>query len=341
MATVTMEWESRLGRRLRVRDLYILSTVVRSGSMAKAARQLAMSQPAVSEAIANLEHILRVRLLDRSSRGIEPTIYAGAVLKRSAAVFDELKQSVRDVEFLADPTTGELRIGCPESLVDTFLPPIMERFWKKYPRVIIHVGNVPSPAINDPGLRERNYDLILARLLKSPAELPDDLNADVLFDDPVVIAAGADTPWARRRKIKLADLVDEPWMMSPPGTMTYARIAEAFDAEGLAMPKASLVTFWTPLVRHFLANGQFISAYARSVVRFNSLKELPVDLPVRPWPVAIVTLKNRTLSPVVERFVECARETVRSLAGSRLGGNRFSDRDMRERNGGHQLKRPG
>ena len=92
MTAVTMEWESRLGRRLRVRDLYILSTVMKSGSMGKAARQLAMSQPAVSEAIANLESLLGVRLLDRDTRGIEPTIYAEAILKRSVAIFDELKQ---------------------------------------------------------------------------------------------------------------------------------------------------------------------------------------------------------------------------------------------------------
>src|SRR3954470_1389956 len=102
MTSVTMEWESRLGRRLRVRDLYILSAVVRSRGMAKAARQLAMTQPSVSAAIANLEHVLGVRLLDRSPRGIEPTLFAEALLKRSAAVFDELKQSVRDIEFLAD-----------------------------------------------------------------------------------------------------------------------------------------------------------------------------------------------------------------------------------------------
>ena len=82
MAAVTMEWESRLGRRLRVRDLYILSTVVKSRSMAKAARQLAMSQPAVSEAIANLEHVLGVRLLDRNPRGVEATIYGNAKTKR-------------------------------------------------------------------------------------------------------------------------------------------------------------------------------------------------------------------------------------------------------------------
>ena len=80
------------------------------------------------------------------------------------------------------------------------------------------------------------------------------------------------------------------------------------------MPKVSLVTPLIPLVSHFLANGHFITAYARSVVRLNALKELQTDLPLRPWPVAIVTLKNRTLSPVVERFIECAREVTKSFS---------------------------
>src|ERR1700744_6113674 len=114
MVGVVMEWENRLGRRLRVRDLYILSAVVNAGSMAKAARQLTISQPAVSEAIANLEHLLGVPLLDRNPRGVEPTIYGRAILRRSATVFDELTQSVKDIEFLAAPTAGELGIGRPE-----------------------------------------------------------------------------------------------------------------------------------------------------------------------------------------------------------------------------------
>jgi len=79
------------------------------------------------------------------------------------------------------------------------------------------------------------------------------------------------------------------------------------------MPKVRLMTYSTSLVSHFLAKGSFITAYSRSVVRFNSLKELPIDLPVRPWPVAIVTLKNRTSSPIVDRFVECAREATKSF----------------------------
>jgi len=90
-----IDWESRIGRRLRLRDLHVFYTVVQHGSMAKAAVQLGVSQPAVSEVIADLEHALGVRLLDRSSQGVEPTMYGDALLKRSIAVFDELKQGIR------------------------------------------------------------------------------------------------------------------------------------------------------------------------------------------------------------------------------------------------------
>src|SRR5262249_31824731 len=102
------DWESRVGRRLKLRHLRICSAVVESGSMVKAAVRLGLSQPTVSEVIAELEHTFGVRLLDRSPRGVEPTMYGDALLKRSTAAFDELKQSSRDIEFLADPTVGEL-----------------------------------------------------------------------------------------------------------------------------------------------------------------------------------------------------------------------------------------
>ena len=104
------------------------------------------TQPAVSAAtIANFEHMLGVRLLDRSPRGIEPTIYAHAMLKRSIAVFDELKQSVKDVEFLADPATGELRIGPPVQSTRKCYPQFIERFSTRYPRLVVHVHDLPSP----------------------------------------------------------------------------------------------------------------------------------------------------------------------------------------------------
>jgi len=71
-----MEWTDRIGRRIKLRDLHILLAVAQSGSMARAAERLAISQPVVSKTIADLEHTLGVRLLDRDRRGAEPTVSA-------------------------------------------------------------------------------------------------------------------------------------------------------------------------------------------------------------------------------------------------------------------------
>src|SRR5947209_11854572 len=116
-----IDWDSQIGRRLRLRDLHVFFTVAQRGSMAKAAAQLGVSAPTVSEVIADLEHGLGVRLFDRSQQGVEPTAYGRALLKRTVIVFDELKQSIRDIEFLSNPSVGELKIGCPDSIAATLL----------------------------------------------------------------------------------------------------------------------------------------------------------------------------------------------------------------------------
>src|SRR5215831_16492700 len=157
-----IDWDSQIGRRLKLRDLHVFSTVVQCGSMGKAAQQLGVSTPAVSEVIAGLEHALGVRLLDRIAQGIEPTIYGGALLKRSVVAFDELKQSIRDIEFLSDPTTGEVRIGCSEALCYTLLPEITLRFSEQYPRVYVRT-DLTGNLWGAPGLRERKLDCILHR----------------------------------------------------------------------------------------------------------------------------------------------------------------------------------
>jgi DNA-binding transcriptional LysR family regulator len=320
MATKRIDWESHIGRRLRLRDLHVFLTVVQCGSMAKAAAELGVSQPTVSEVIADLEHTYGVRLFDRSPQGVATTIYGDALLKRSIAAFDELKQSSKDIEFLADPTTGEVRIGCVQSLSVTILPQIMLRFSQQYPRVVAHVDDLMAPATDLPGLHDRKYDCILLRLVTplSDAPLADDVKVDFLFNDKLVIAAGLNSRWARRRKIDLAELIDEPWILPSSDTWNYVCLAEAFRARGLDMPKANLVSFSLSFRTHLMAAGPYLSVFAGSVMRLNAhrfqITVLPIELPVRPWPVVIATLKHRTLSPVVERFIACSHEVAKSFA---------------------------
>jgi DNA-binding transcriptional LysR family regulator len=179
---------------------------------------------------------------------------------------------------------------------------------------------VPSPSFTFPGLRNRTYDLILARISKPLVDddAVNDLNIEALFDDPWIIVASVRGRWARRRKIDLAELVEEPWLMPPPDTPSYEIVSEAFKVRGLRIPTPTLVTYSIDLRAKLSARGQFITVVPRSALgdaeEPHTLKELPVNLPVRPWLVAILTLKNRTLSPVVERFIECAREVAKPFA---------------------------
>jgi len=308
-------WEDHLGPRLKLRDLHLLSTVVHWGSMAKGASHLGMSQPAVSEAIANLEGMLGVRLLDRSPRGVEPTLYARALLKRAAVIFDELKQGIRDVEFLSNPTAGEVRIGAPESLMAGFVPAVVDQVSKKYPSVFVSVIAAQPGEQEFRELRERTVDLLLGRLFKPLSE--DDVAMDVLCEDAFRIVAGAGSRWAGRRKICLTELMNERWISFPSDSLVSSYLEQGFLAHGLEMPKPSVTSFSTHVRFHLLATGRFLTMLHESALWFatqqRSLKVLPVDLLIPPMPIVIFRLKNRTVSPVVQLFVDQAHAVAKSL----------------------------
>src|SRR5258708_29699447 len=117
-----MDWSDRIGRRIRLRDLHIVLAVAEQGSMAKASAKLAISHPVVSKTISDLEQTLGVRLFDRNSRGVELTTYGQALLKCGVNVFDEMRQGVQQIEFLADPASGKLTVGCPPIIITRILP---------------------------------------------------------------------------------------------------------------------------------------------------------------------------------------------------------------------------
>jgi DNA-binding transcriptional LysR family regulator len=303
-----LDWDSRIGRRLRLRDLHVFFTVVQTGSLAKAAATLRVSQPAVSQLIIDLEHAVGAKLFDRSSRGVVPTIYGRALLSRGRAAFDELRQGIQEIEFLADPAVGEMKVGCQEAIA-AILSPVIESFLRKYPHIVLDIYEEEFDRFAA-RLRDRTLDFVLQRLrdpVRAKDPFFDDLSVEVLFDDHMVVAAGRHSAWARRRKIELHELINEAWILAPPDTTNYRVITGAFAKLGLAEPRIALKTLSTHLRANMVASGNFIAPFPHSVFAFYaerfSLKALPVALPTRAWPVAILTLKNRTLNPIVELFL--------------------------------------
>ena len=305
-----MHWTERIGRRLNPHDLHIFVAVVEHGNMARAADSLAVSRPVVSRTIAELERSLGVRLLDRGRQGVEPTLYGRALFKRSIAVFDELKQSVADIESLGDPNSGEVRIGCTEPMAAGFVAAVIDELSRRYPRLVFELELCTTPAQQFHVLRERRCDLVVARVWPQAPE--PDMDVVVLFDDQVSVMAGPSNKWLQRRKVTLAELAGEHWLLAPIDNEPGSPVFEIFHALGLPVPPARVASYSLNVRTSLLATGRFLAIIPASVLRFggsaqNVLKVLPCALPPSVQPVAITTLKNRTLGPTAKLFIECAR----------------------------------
>ena len=308
-----MQWNDRIGRRLKLRDLHILLAVVQRGSMAKAASELAISQPAVSKSISDVEHTLGLRLLDRSRNEIEPTAYGRALVKRGVAIFDELKQGVKELEFLADPTAGEVRIGTTAPLAASFVSGVIDRLSRRHPRMVFDVVTGTSEAMRRE-LIARNVDLLIFREFRFPAD--GQLSFEGLFESPYVVAADAKNPCARRRGIKLGHLVSELWVLPRPDIAFGSSVAEAFRAVGLDFPRATVFADGHELRISLLRTCRYLTVLPEFLLHFSQhpfIKVLPVELPIARGPIGLITPKNRTPNPAVQRFTECAREVAKSL----------------------------
>src|SRR5262245_27399898 len=289
-----MDEIERIERRLKLHDVRVLMSVVQAGSMHKAADRLATSQPAVSRAISDLEHALGVRLLDRSPQGVEPTQYGRAIIRRGLAVFDELRQGVKDIEFLTDPTAGELRIACSEHSACGPIVAAVDRLTQQYPRMAFQVMTGSVVAVHRE-LAERRVELAIHRNTESLVE--ENMLVETLFDDDRVVVAATHNPWTRQRRIKLAELVNEPWALPPPNSSLGPFTMEAFRASGLRPPRVAVTTPSLSMIDRLLATGRFLTVLPRFILklpgRHVSLTALPVDLPNARGSISIVTLKNR------------------------------------------------
>jgi DNA-binding transcriptional LysR family regulator len=310
---------SQISERIKLRQLHVLIAVVECGSMAKAAEHLAISQPVISKMIASLEQTLGFPLLERSRLGVEPTLYGKALLRRSVALRNDLRSSVDELKSLADPAVGELRIGSTEPVMAGLLPAIVDRLSRRYPRLALHIIEDEPPELQDRHLRNHDIDLMIGRL---PSPTPAaDTDVQVLLHESGVVVAGLNSPWVRRRKIRLADLVNERWCLPPRDSFPGGWIANAFHASGLEVPHANVTVYSILMQSALLASGRFLSFLPATMLRFStkrlSMKVLPVEMPVQMWPIGIVTLKGRTPNPAQALLIDCAREVAKPLAARR------------------------
>ena len=164
----------------------------------------------------------------------------------------------------------------------------------------------------------RNIELAICRMI---GRLPDDAEAEVLFRDSVAIMTAASNPLTRRRNLTLADLMQEPWLLFPYDSFFGSMIGEIFRKNGVDPPRLTISTLSVQAQNEFLAIGRFLTVLPSFVLKVPGahppLKAVPVTLSNPPAPIGLITPKNRTLTPVVQLFIEGIRNRVKVLNKSR------------------------
>ena len=309
-----MQWTDRIGRRVKLRDLHILLAVAQFGSFSRAAERLAVSYPVVSKTISDLEHALGVRLLDRGAVGVEPNMYGRAMLDCGTAVFDELRRGVQRIEFLSDPAVGELRIGSTQPMMAGLLSVVIDKLVGRHPRIAIQSTTEANTILRN-ALRARTTDVVIVP--KTPSSDNERLDSELLFNDQLFVVAGLQNPCCRRRKIKLAELMDEHWTL-PLNNHAFGKLVEnGFHSGGLSLPAHVVASDSIHLRNSLLATGRYLSVLPESMLRFGpkplTVKKLPIPPLVKSMPYEILTLRNRTLNPVAKLFIDCAHEVAKSM----------------------------
>jgi len=308
-----MQWEDRVGRRLKLRDLHTLQVVSEIGSMAKASRQLGLSQPAISKAIAEMEQALGTPLLERSSVGVELTPGGSLLVDRVRVIFDEVRQGVKDIEHLSDPTRGEVRIGATEPLT-VILAEIINLLSRKYPDITYHITISDTTSLMRE-LRERNLDVVVTRW--SARNAADDLAAEVLYNNPLGVLVHRRHPLLRQKRLELKDLMNERWTLSPSDSFLGQIVGEEFRLRGLEYPKASVTSISIYMRLTLLASGHYLTMLPISMLRHPAdkawLRALPVKFDDTPGSVATITLKQRRAKGAVELFQRASREVAAQL----------------------------
>ena len=151
----------------------------------------------------------------------------------------------------------------------------------------------------------------------SKPSVEEHMDVEILYQDSMMIVAGTQSPWTRRRKVALAELVNEHWALLPHESIVGSTVLEAFRANGLEPPRATVVTLSLSMRESLLSTGLFLSVLPDIALKFftkqAAIKVLPVELPTTRRPIGLITLKNRALSPMAELFIRCTRDVVKSI----------------------------
>lgn len=292
---------------LNLRDIRALVAVAEAGSFTRAAKQLHLSQPALTVQIRRLEEAIGARLFDRNSRHVALTPTGRELLPLLRKSLADMENVLRDARALGQGESGAIRIACLPTFAASVLPELVIAMKREVPRVSFQIRDVVASMVNTL-VRSEETDIGLTGGDVSDPEL-EVLHAGV---DRLVAVCPRTHPLAKKRRVGLADLARLPLVLTARGTSVRAVVDAALGATAGTLELACEPTYMMTAVA-MVRGGLGVTILpetAREVRAEPGLVVKAIDDPAFARPIAIVKKRGRTLPAVTERFLARMREAV-------------------------------
>lgn len=296
------------------RQLERFLAVIDHGSLVAAAKQLQLTQQALSASLANLEQDLGVRLFDRSPGGVtQPTAHGLALVRHARAQLAGAARARQELLNLSDGQSGTVTVGLGESFAGGIIAEATLRFRKKRPGVRVNLIEGYSEKLSH-RLYEGEFDFIAAGV--SAYELAQGYTREVIYSTNDVIAARPEHPLARRRHLTLKDLEGWGWLVPYSRPTDLEVIVDAFVAENLEPPRQIVGSDAYRIGMQLLLESDLLIMVSPALIapelgrRPAALRVLPIDRPTVQRNASLIYPSQRPLTPQAALLLEEVRQVA-------------------------------
>ncbi len=298
---------------LRTLDYFLAA--VAHGSLRAAARELGVTQPALTKAIRRLEDSFGSALFERQARGVTPTVYGSAVLRHAKDIRAALQTARDEVDALRAGGAGIVNVGAGPSWQDAVLPEAIAELRRTRPGIRVRVTGGGDDQLKSL-LRNGSLDLVLAAVPDAP-RLEPGLAWKPLLADEYCVIADVGHPLRRRRRIRIEDLLAYPWILPSATTYMVGRLHHLFRTAGLPPPVPAIETDVIPLKFALMRGRDYLSYHAAAhLTAFDPSYVAPIEVAggraVRQ--AGLITRRSVDLSPPAKALVRILKSLCSALA---------------------------
>lgn len=303
--------EAYLASRLSMRQVRLLAALDLQRNMRRAGEALNITQPAATRMLLALEQSLNLRLFTRTTRSIAPTPYGESLVRHCRTMLAMLGHAQEELLALDSGTQGKVVLGTLLVAASFLVPRAVTRFKSRHPTITVLLREGTTASLL-PALRQGELDLVVGRVAADVSG--EGLKFEAFYSEPMCIVSRVEHRLAKRRRLAIADLSREKWILPPPEAAYRSRINGAFRRANLEPPKwvveSTSILANTSMVRDTDVLATMPRDIAQQYVDLGVLRILPVRLPPPSGPVGVITALGRPLPPAASEVIHALREVV-------------------------------